>query len=125
LAALLEAVSSGFIELQKASDILLSATHPFQSQVSKLGAHFTSFIDGLQHWEAGDLTVMNERLCSLMSFDGESQKYINDPDSAPTTTLLSAQGSDIGGWRLLDHHSGWKSCPIGVYYPNHAALSIV
>lgn len=109
LAALLEAVTSGFIELQKASDILLSATHPFQSQ----------------HWEAGDLTVMNERLYSLMSFDGESQNYINDPDSAPTTTLLSAQGSDIGGWRLLDHHSGWKSCPIGVYYPNHAALSIV
>lgn len=88
-------------------------------------AHFTSFIDGLQHWDADDLTVMNERLHSLMSLDGESQKYINEPDSAPTTALLPAQGSDIGGWKLLDHHSGWKSCPIGVYYPNRAALSIV
>ncbi|KAG1757964.1 Las1-like-domain-containing protein [Suillus lakei] len=97
MAALLGAVSSGFMELQKASDMLLSATHPLQSQ--------------------GDLTVMNERLHSLISLDDESQKYINDPDSAPTISL-PAQASDISGWRLLDHHGGWKSCPIGVYYPN-------
>ncbi|KAG1777385.1 Las1-like-domain-containing protein [Suillus placidus] len=123
LAALLGAMSSGFTELQNASDMLLSATYQLQPQVSKLRANFTSFLDGLQHWDAGDLTVMNERLHSLMSFDGESQKYINDPDSAPTTSL-PAQGSDIGGWRLLDHRSGWKSCPIGVYYPNYSALIV-
>ncbi|KAG1908488.1 Las1-like-domain-containing protein [Suillus fuscotomentosus] len=107
LAALLGAVSSGFTELQTASDMLLSATHPLQPQ----------------HWDAGDLTVMNERLHSLMSLDGECQKSTNDPDSAPTT-LLPVQGANIGGWRLLDHHSGWKSCPIGIYYSNHA-MSIV
>jgi ribosomal biogenesis protein LAS1 len=105
LAALLGAVSSGFTELQKASDILLSATHTLQPQ----------------HWDTGDLTIMNERLRSLMSLDGESQRHTNDPDLAPTT-LLPTQGSDIGGWKLLDHHSGWKSCPIGVYHLNHTTL---
>ncbi|KAG2160136.1 Las1-like-domain-containing protein [Suillus bovinus] len=104
LAALLGAVSSGFTELQKASDMLLSTTHPLQPH----------------HWDAGDLTVMNERLHSLMSLDDECQKYTNDSESAPTTSLPPAQSSNMGGWRLLDHHSGWKSCPIGVYYPSHA-----
>jgi len=121
LAALLGAVSSGFTELQKASDILLSATHPLQPQVSKPRANFTSFLNEFQHWDTGDLTVMNERLRSLMSLDGESQRHTNDPDLAPTT-LLPTQGSDIGGWKLLDHHSGWKSCPIGVYHLNHTTL---
>ncbi|KAG2144054.1 hypothetical protein BD769DRAFT_1661480 [Suillus cothurnatus] len=54
LAALLGAVSLGFTEMQKASDIFLSAMHPLQ----------------LQHCDAGDLTVMDERLCPLMSLDG-------------------------------------------------------
>ncbi|KAG2123607.1 Las1-like-domain-containing protein [Suillus clintonianus] len=105
LAALLRAVTSGFAELQKASDMLLSATCPMQ----------------LQNWDAGDLTVMNERLHSLMSLDDGSHKYMDDPDSAPTTSL-PAQGSDIGEWRLLDHQSGWKSCPIGVYYSHQPAF---
>ncbi|KAG0699715.1 Las1-like-domain-containing protein [Suillus ampliporus] len=100
LAALLRAVSSGFPELQKTSDMLLSATYPLRPQ----------------QWDAGDLTVMNERLQSLMSLDDESQEYMTNPDSAPTTSL-PAQGPETGGWRLLDHQSGWKSCPIGVYFP--------
>ncbi|KAG1749642.1 Las1-like-domain-containing protein [Suillus paluster] len=97
LATLLEAVSSGFTELQKASDMLLSVTCPLRPQ----------------QWDAGDLTVMNERLQSLISLDDESQEHM----TSASTTSLPAQGPETSGWKLLDHQSSWKSCPIGVYCP--------
>ena len=40
LATLLEAVSSGFQELQKASEMILSASYPSSPQVSNMMIHF-------------------------------------------------------------------------------------
>ncbi|OAX43619.1 Las1-domain-containing protein [Rhizopogon vinicolor AM-OR11-026] len=99
LATLLEAVSSGFPELQKASEMLLSASYPLP----------------LQQWDAGDLTVMNERLHSLMSFGDDSQEHMDDSDALATTSL-PVSDRQTGGWTLLDNQSCWKSCPIGIYH---------
>lgn len=77
---------------------------------------FSPFFDVFQQWDVGDLTVMNERLHSLMSFDDESRE-MNDSNTLPTASL-PVSGRETGGWTLLDNKSGWKSCPIGIYHPS-------
>ncbi|ESK98245.1 hypothetical protein Moror_292 [Moniliophthora roreri MCA 2997] len=62
-------------------------------------------------WTAEDVVIMNERLDALLSVASplpelESESVTPDKSS----TILAP------GWLLLDESSGWRPCPIGVYY---------
>lgn len=60
---------------------------------------------------------MEERLQILMA--NESQ--ISEPQEGGSTVrndVTRPGGVPAPGWKLLDDHSNWSPCPIGVYYLN-------
>ena len=78
-----------------------------------------------QTWEDNALDVMSDRLSQLEP-DTNHAKSSPSPgipedvemtNRSDTSTKTSpGQSLSVSGWRLLDESSGWKPCPIGVYY---------
>jgi len=99
LTLLLQAATSGYKDLEDAVELLKAPAVAIP----------------LQQWQAHDLEDMDERLKTLASYD------IEMADSGTGASMTSEQGptspqSFAPGWTLLDNHSNWNACPIGVYY---------
>ncbi|KAF8845460.1 Las1-domain-containing protein [Paxillus ammoniavirescens] len=100
LTMLLQTATSGFINLEDTIELLNSATVSIPEQ----------------QWKTHDLARMNERLQTLMSYDIEIAEPHMGGSMPSEKGSMKPQASLASGWTLLDAHSNWKSCPIGVYY---------
>ncbi|KIJ68797.1 hypothetical protein HYDPIDRAFT_82630 [Hydnomerulius pinastri MD-312] len=100
LTTLLQAVTSGFKDLENTAELLISGTRAISAQ----------------QWHTSDLAKMDERLQILLSSD--IQMAETDVEDSRTSHHDSQwpQASRTTGWTLLDTQSNWKPCPIGVYY---------
>ncbi|KAJ7275427.1 Las1-like-domain-containing protein [Mycena haematopus] len=65
----------------------------------------------LVRWNSDDISVMNERLATLL---GVPESNVEEPPARPDAVEMS-DTEFAAGWRLLDANSSWKACPIGVY----------
>ncbi|KAJ7770825.1 Las1-like-domain-containing protein [Mycena maculata] len=95
--ALLQALCAGNPEMDEAMSILL------RPQTGSL----------IRDWTSEDITVMNERLATLLAVPDTHTEpppafELDPPTEIPNSTFAP-------GWRLLDATSGWKPSPIGVY----------
>jgi len=99
--ALLQAVCSGSEDLEAAREILCSS-HGGQLN---------------RGWAQDDVAEMDKRLNTLLSveLDG-SVKAVEGPVLQQPKYANPASTAEIAPeWRLLDHTTAWKPCPIGVY----------
>lgn len=72
--------------------------------------------DFLQDWDAADVNLMNERLETLLSFRPSIQD--REPNVSSRTRASDGELVDtVPGWRLLDAHTEWRVCPIGIHFP--------
>ncbi|KAK7058357.1 rRNA-processing protein las1 [Paramarasmius palmivorus] len=94
LEALMQDLCSGKADL----DLALLALKPFDRSSSAA-------------WSADDIVVMNERLDALLSVGGSLSEDETTSVTHDKPSIISALG-----WSLLDEASGWKPCPLGVYY---------
>ena len=62
-----------------------------------------------------DLRQMNHRL-EILSSLGIAVEESDQNSASPSTIPESDPVAQTVGWTLLDAQSGWKPCPIGVYY---------
>ncbi|EGO02743.1 hypothetical protein SERLA73DRAFT_102681 [Serpula lacrymans var. lacrymans S7.3] len=103
LTSLLNALSQGNAELEKATALLI----PNSDNVK------------CQQWHQDDLAEMDKRLHILVSCDPINGK----PDDVPEVTVTASSESHETshqeslplGWRSLSPSSSWKPCPIGLY----------
>jgi len=95
---LLQAISLGSEDLGKSVEIMRSA----------VGAAPT------QPWQAHDLVDMEERLQMLIVDEFQTTELHEDGSSMKNETTRPGR-VPAAGWRLLDEHSNWAPCPIGVY----------
>ncbi|KAF9229712.1 Las1-domain-containing protein [Gyrodon lividus] len=100
LTVLLQAAASGFVDLEDTIELLKSSTIAVP----------------VQQWQTHDLEKMDERLQTLMSYDMEMAEPYMGSSMPSERGSTKPQASLVAGWTLLDAHSNWKSCPIGVYY---------
>ncbi|KIK99925.1 hypothetical protein PAXRUDRAFT_130958 [Paxillus rubicundulus Ve08.2h10] len=100
LTVLLQAATSGFMDLADTIELLNSATVSIP----------------VQQWQTHDLARMDERLQTLMTYDIEMAEPCMGGSMPSEKGSMKSQASLAPGWTLLDVHSNWKSCPIGVYY---------
>ena len=68
-----------------------------------------------KNWNTGDMDVMDSRLETFLAMNAintSSQLADEEVQVAGHTKITSVP---VCGWRILDHNSNWKPCPIGVY----------
>lgn len=99
--ALLQAVCAGREDLEAAREILCSS-HRTQSN---------------RNWNHDDVTEMDKRLNALLSveIDGDAAEVEGPVPQQLQYVRPTSTASTAPGWRLLDHTTAWKPCPIGVY----------
>ncbi|KAL4080056.1 Las1-like-domain-containing protein [Scleroderma yunnanense] len=98
LTTLIKTTTLGYKELETAAELLLAVT----------------LANPVETWKTDDLAQMNRRLEMLSSYDiamKESERL-----APPSTAPVDSPVAQTIGWTLLDAQSGWKPCPIGVYY---------
>ncbi|KAJ7042614.1 Las1-domain-containing protein [Mycena alexandri] len=68
---------------------------------------------GSVEWTADDITVMKERLATLLAVpETNIEIRLSEIDADPVENAETTIGP---GWRLLDASSSWKPSPIGIY----------
>ncbi|KAI9572610.1 Las1-like-domain-containing protein [Boletus coccyginus] len=83
--------------------------------VELLGSPMTAV--ATESWQAHDLVKMEERLQILMATEIQTSE-LHRNDSSVRNVATRPGGASAVGWRLLDDHSNWAPCPIGVYCLN-------
>jgi ribosomal biogenesis protein LAS1 len=99
--ALLQAVCAGSEDLEAAREILCSSH----------GAQLN------RNWDHDDVAEMDKRLNALLSveLDGGVVEVERPVLQQPQYVKPASTASIAPEWRLLDHTTAWKPCPIGVY----------
>ncbi|KAF9270560.1 Las1-domain-containing protein [Marasmius fiardii PR-910] len=67
-------------------------------------------------WSTNDISVMNDRLNALLSVTSDTHTPEPEETVLSEEPLTGGGFGELSGWRLLDEPSGWRPCPIGVYY---------
>lgn len=109
LTTLLQSVTSGDKELESVADLIFVATKNVSAET----------------WNLSDLAQMDHRLEILSSFDITMEDEGEIDPVSPNVNRTNLPEAQSPGWTLLDVRSGWKSCPIGVYYQKRGVVEDV
>ncbi|KAI6044526.1 Las1-like-domain-containing protein [Pisolithus marmoratus] len=110
LTTLLQSVTSGHKDLESVANLLFVATRNVPTE---------------QTWNSSDLAQMDYRLEILSSFDIAMEGEGEISPTSSSVNRMNPPATQFGGWTLLDARSGWKPCPIGVYYQKKGVVEDV
>lgn len=109
LTTLLQSVTSGCKELESVADLIFAGTRDIPVEI----------------WDPRVLAQMDHRLEVLSSADIAMEDEDEISAASPGVNHTSLPLAQFMGWTLLDARSGWKPCPMGVYYQRRGVVEDV